>query len=225
MTGADTRLPHGYTNATGKSGGVVRKSYLGPDPLGRAAVERAALTGLHGRFPVPALVPDAPEGSLWLAEVDGRHAQEVIADGRAGEVLRLCGETRRLLSEIDPSTVPGLPGDGDVIVHGDFGPQNMLLTETGDVVLAVIDWELCRLGAAVDDLAWTEWIVRTHHPEAVGHLGELFAGYGERPEWSLRHEAMLAACRRCRDFCVRWDAPAAVAMWEDRIRATEAFTE
>ncbi|WP_202919167.1 phosphotransferase family protein [Saccharothrix deserti] len=229
MTGADTRLPHGYTNATGKAGGVVRKSYLGPDPLERAAVERAALAGLHGRFPVPALVPGAPDGSLWLEEVDGRHAQEVIASGRAGEVLRLCGETRRRLSEIDPATVPGLPGDGDgdgdVIVHGDFGPQNVLLSAGGGTVLAVIDWELCRLGAAVDDLAWTEWIVRTHHPEAVGDLGELFAGYGERPAWSVRHEAMSAACLRCRDFCERWDAPDAVAMWEGRIRATEAFTE
>lgn len=133
----------------------MRKSYLGPDAERRAAVERAALTGLHG----------------------------------------------------------------------DFGPQNMLLTRDGGAVLAVIDWELCRLGSAVEDLAWTEWIVRTHHPAAVRELDELFAGYGERPAWSERHGAMLAGCHRCLDFCARWGSTEAVALWEERVRVTEAFED
>lgn len=201
-----------------------RKTYLGPDPQRRFRVEHAALSGLHGRFPVPAVLP-SPDGELRVEEVVGRHGQDALDGGDPAQVLRLCGLTRRRLSEIDPATVPGLPGNGDVIVHGDFGPQNMLLNADINEVLAVVDWELCHLGAAVEDLAWTEWIVRTHHPLSVRHLGELFAGFGSRPPWPERKAAMLDLCSRCHEFCRRWGDPAAARMWDERITVTEAFRE
>lgn len=140
-------------------------------------------------------------------------------------MLRLCGRLRRELSEISPATVSGLPGSGEVIVHGDFGPQNMLVSFEGNTVLAVFDWEWAHLGAAIEDLAWTEWIVRTHHPHRVSCLDELFAGYGTRPAWSERKAEMLLICRRCREFCRRWQSPDAVALWDERIAATQAFRE
>jgi aminoglycoside phosphotransferase (APT) family kinase protein len=140
-------------------------------------------------------------------------------------VLRLCGQLRHALSQIDPATVPGIPGTGDVIVHGDFGPQNMLVNPAADMVLAVFDWEWCHLGSAVEDLAWTEWIVRMHHPEVVPLLDELYVGYGEPLPWPERKAAMLRICEHCREFCRRWGDPAAVAMWQQRIADTEAFEE
>jgi aminoglycoside phosphotransferase (APT) family kinase protein len=217
-------LPHGYTNATCGHGGVVRKSYLGPDPQRRLQVELAALKGLHGRFPVPAIVP-GPDGELRLEEVAGWHGQEALDSDHAAVVLRLCGQTHRRLREIDPTSVSGLPGSGGVIVHGDFGPQNILLNHDASEVLAVIDWELCHLGSAIEDLAWAEWIVRMHHPPALRHLDELFAGARWSPPWPERKAAMLAGCRRCREFGRRWGDADAVLMWDERIAITEAFQE
>ena len=105
------RLPHGYTNATGRRDGLVCKAYLGPDPEQRRRTERAALTGLRGILPVPELRGEG-DGELYLEEVAGRHGQEVLEAGRAARLLRLCGELRRRLSEVDPARVPGLTGTG-----------------------------------------------------------------------------------------------------------------
>ncbi|MBO3750434.1 phosphotransferase [Streptosporangiaceae bacterium NEAU-GS5] len=218
------RLPHGYTNETGRSDGLIHKAYLGPDPELRYRTERAALIGLSGRLPVPE-VRGGHDGRLLVQEIAGWHGQEALDAGHAGPVLRLCGELRRRLSEVDPAQVPGLSGAGQVIVHGDFGPQNLLVNAAADEVVAVFDWEWCHLGSAVEDLAWAEWIVRMHHRAAVPFLGELFTGYGSRPPWSERHAAMLRACENCRDFCVRWESPAAVAMWDQRIQQTREFRD
>lgn len=218
------RLPHGYTNVTERTPGAVRKAYLGPDVRERRDAELAALTGLAGRFPVPEVV-SAGEAELATVEVPGWHGQEALDAGHAEDVLALCGRLRRELSAVDPATVPGLPGSGRVIVHGDFGPQNLLVTPNLDRALALLDWEWAHLGEPVEDLAWTEWIVRTHHPHLTGALPALYAGYGERLAWSLRLRAMLDICHRCLDFCVRWADPVAVELWHKRIAATTAFQE
>ena len=217
------QLPHGYTNATTLRAGVVGKSYLGPGARRRLRVERAALSGLAGRFPVPAILPGG-DGELDVQAVASWHGQEVLDDGRhASAVLRLCGQIRRRLSGIDPATVPGLPGSGEVIVHGDFGPQNLLLSSDAQDVLAVVDWEWCHRGSAVEDLAWAEWIVRMHHRAALPHLRELFGGYGIRPAWPERKAAMLRICRRYREFSRQWPNPDAARTWKERTAITQAF--
>lgn len=161
------KLPHGYTNVTTLSAGVVRKSYPGPAAQQRLRVERAALSGLAGRFPVPAIVPGG-DGELYVQAVAGWHGQEA---------------------------------------------------------LAVVDWEWCHRGSAIEDLAWAEWIVRMHHRAAPPHLGELFAGYGDRPAWPERKAAMLRICRRYREFSRQWPNPDAARMWEERTATTEAFRQ
>jgi phosphotransferase family enzyme len=224
---AQRRLPHGYTNVTERLRGAVRKFYQGPEPRSRRQVEQAALTGLHGRFPVPRLLYSR-ETELCVVDVVGRHGQDALDDhdsGVAGAVLTVCGTLRRQLSEIGPGAVPGLPGSGPVIVHGDFGPQNLLVTPDGGTAVAVFDWEWAHLGDPVEDLAWAEWIVRMHHPAVVSLLDNLFAGYGERPPWSQRKAAMLEACQRMLEFGRRWGDPNAVLLWNNRISVTESFTE
>ena len=67
---------------------------------------------------------------------------------------------------------------GAVLVHGDFGPQNMIFDVPTGTVAAVVDWELAQLGEPVTDLAWCEWIVRTHHPRLTAALPHLYDGYG-----------------------------------------------
>jgi aminoglycoside phosphotransferase (APT) family kinase protein len=112
-----------------------------------------------------------------------------------------------------------------VLVHGDFGPQNMLFDEVTAEATAIVDWELAHLGDGVDDLAWAEWIVRTHHPHLVGSLPALFEGYGQEPAWVRRHASMIAKCEWALGFVQRWDprnAPAG-ALWHDRLEATRRY--
>lgn len=221
------RLPHGYTNATERVRGVVRKCYRGPDAAARRQVEQSVLAALYGRFPVPRLL-SWRDSQLCVVEVAGRHGQDVLGDrdpGLAGAVLAACGRLRRQLSQVDPATVPGLPGTGPAVVHGDFGPQNVLVTPDGETVVAVFDWEWAHLGDPIEDLAWAEWIVRMHHPAAVALLEHLFTGYGQCPPWSQRQAAMLEACHRLLEFVRRWNDPTAVALWQTRITTTESFTE
>ncbi len=92
-------------------------------------------------------------------------------------------------------------------------------------ITAVLDWELVRTGAPGDDLAWVEWIVRTHHPDLVEHLPALFAGYGGEPAWATRRSAMLASCARALDFVIRWNGPdsASADTWRRRTAVTAQF--
>ena len=82
-----------------------------------------------------------------------------------------------------------------MLLHGDFGPQNMLFDEGTLHMQALVDWEFTHAGDPVEDLAWAEWIVRTHHPHLAKALDALFAGYGHRPTWQRRQNAMLDKCR------------------------------
>jgi hypothetical protein len=74
------------------------------------------------------------------------------------------------------------------------------------------------------DLAWAEWIVRTHHPHLTEGLEALFEGYGSYPSWSQRHSAMLARSAELLGFAQRWSEKAA-DLWQRRMEATEAFAE
>ncbi|MYT09402.1 MULTISPECIES: phosphotransferase, partial [Streptomyces] len=158
--------------------------------------------------------------------VSGVHAQDALSTAGPDGVLGLCGAALALLHSLDPADLgyPCKPGEGR-LVHGDFGPQNVLLDHAGTSVAAVIDWEFSRLGNPLEDLAMAEWVIRTHHPELAGHLSSFYRAYGARPDWPARKEAMVRLCHGFRDFCVQWGDPEAVAMWDQRISATEGFRE
>ena len=145
----------------------------------------------------------------------------VASDG--SPVLRLLGVFLHELQQLSPATVPELAGTGAVIVHGDFGPQNVLVD--GHRIAAVLDWEFAHVGQSIEDLAWAEWIVRMHHPETSDAVGELHRGAQLSPDWSARHGAMLARCHRVMVFCEQNRQPAGVRLWHERLRATEAWVE
>jgi len=116
--------------------------------------------------------------------------------------------------------------DPQVLVHGDYGPNNVLLDPTASRVTAIVDWEWVHAGRPVEDLAWAEWIVRMHHPAEIDPVAELFGGYRACPSWAERHQSMLAKCR--------WhlasheqDAPDGLAAqkWRQFLAVTEAWTE
>jgi aminoglycoside phosphotransferase (APT) family kinase protein len=112
-----------------------------------------------------------------------------------------------------------------VIVHGDFGPQNILYSFDMTHVAGVLDWEMARLGSPIEDLAWSEWIIRMHHPEAQDDLPELFAASGLSFNWSDRQASMVRQCRHYLDYCEASELLAGVAEWKRRLDTTEGWHE
>ncbi|GHH36644.1 phosphotransferase family protein [Streptomyces candidus] len=211
-------LPHGYTNHTTYHAGVVTKAYKGRDAQRRMEREAAALCGLETlgtAFPVPQLIGCTGE-SLSMTFLEGVHGQDLIDAGYADAVLRACGAALRAVHSVDATDVFPRARPGTVLVHGDFGPNNLLLTGDASRVTAVLDWEWAHWGDPVEDLAWCEWIVRTHHPEDVSALDGFFEAYGHRPDWQVRHRAMADRCRELVDF-----QPQRVSLLID----TESWTE
>lgn len=215
---------HGYTNDTAPLGAVqVRKSYSGRDSLARSSTEAACLASLRGRLPVPRII--ARDGDTTLLErLPGRHGQDLIDEGYGYHVMRAAGACLRELQAVSPDVIGGLSGDGDVVVHGDFGPQNMLFDRQHRVT-ALLDWEFAHRGDMIEDLAWAEWTVRMHHAAEVHVVLGLFTGYGSRPPWRRRHAAMLERCRQLLGRCAREGQPAAAKVWSERIQVTGAWGE
>jgi Phosphotransferase enzyme family len=134
----------------------------------------------------------------------------------------------RRIHAIDPQQVgaDGKDTASAVLVHGDFGPQNVLLDAATREVLVVVDWERAHAGDLVEDLAWCEWIIRMHHPAHVSDLGAFFDAYGRCPAWPTRQRAMIAQCRALLAFCERWQPGGpSVHLWQQRLKITESWTE
>jgi aminoglycoside phosphotransferase (APT) family kinase protein len=112
------------------------------------------------------------------------------------------------------------------LVHGDYGPNNVLLDAAARAVTAVLDWEWVRVGDPVEDLAWCEWIMRMHHPEHRTALDELFGACGSAPAWSERQQAMAGQCRAMADLYEHWQPGGERArQWERRLSVTQSWTE
>jgi aminoglycoside phosphotransferase len=218
-------MRHSYTNDTRGDGSVVLKRYQGPDWANRCKRERTILDRLRGQLPIPPLL-GGDDSSVRMGFIAGIHGQELIETGQAAPVLRACGQTLRRIHEIDPAQV--FPDSArhpeQVLVHGDYGPNNMLLDPDTLAVTAVLDWEWAQPGNPVQDLAWCEWIIRMHHHEHIDALDEFFDAYGSRPAWRHRHDAMLAQCQRLLELCQGWTTEAA-NLWQRRLKITATWTE
>ncbi len=220
-------LKHGYTNRTVGDGAIVEKTYEGPDVELRLRREHTLLTRLQGRLPVPP-VRAATATTLTLGFVAGVPGQELLDAGHPVEVLASCGKLLRRIHATAPSLLTvGAPRAGKVLVHGDFGPNNVLLDPGTFEITAVVDWEFAHLGDPVEDLTWCEWIVRMHHPEYRFALGHFFRAYdGQVPPWPVRRAAMLARCETLRQFCDRWEPNGpGVKQWQMRATATAGWQE
>lgn len=192
-------LDHAYTNRTSGDGCIVVKEFIGPEAAARRDREEACLRALRGLVPVPEVL-GVSGLELSTRFVAGVHGKDLLASGQADAVLAACGETLHRIQQIDPLTVFEEAAPSQVVVHGDYGPNNLLLDPLTMTVAAVVDWEWAHPGGAVEDVAGCEWIVRTFHPRQVDALTEFFTAYGQRPSWEARQAAMIAKCRRLLDF-------------------------
>ncbi|MFF4194701.1 phosphotransferase [Nonomuraea sp. NPDC001831] len=205
-------MEHGYTNSTVGDGALVVKCYQGPEAAFRLGTESRYLRRLRGRLPVPR-VHQITATSLTTRFVAGAHGQDLLDEGRAAEVLAECG---RVLARIHRLG----------IVHGDYGPQNLLFDPATFETTAILDWEWAHPGRPVEDLAWCEWIVRSHHPEHVPLLPRFFDAYGGPvPSWAERQASMVARCRDLLEFCGRWEpGGGGEKLWRERLDLTAAWS-
>lgn len=220
--GRPDRLPHGHSHGTRRDGDLVVKDFSGPDAPTRARREAGVLRAVAPVLPVPTL-KHAEGNVVTTGYVEGRHGQDLLGPDTAAGVLASSGRMLARVHGVPVAAVaPRHHGPG-VLVHGDFGPQNLLFG-VGDLsVVAVLDWEWAHIGDPVEDLAWCEWMVRTHHPDCVDALPHLYYGYGAAmPPWQRRHAAMVAKCRALHRYAVeRKDGTA--SQWQRRIAVTSAW--
>lgn len=220
-------MTHGYTHRTSRLGAVVTKAYRGPEAVGRCRHETAALRALAGLLPVPPVLAAGPD---WLrtALMPGVHGQDLIAAGLAEPVLAACGRMARRIHQLElPAALrPATDEQATFLIHGDFGPNNMLLDAAARAVTAVLDWEWAHAGQPAEDLAWCEFIVRLHHPAEVAALGAFYRAYGSRPPWPVRHAAMLSRCAELAAFCEsREPGGSGADAWTQRLAIVRTWTE
>lgn len=223
-------LRHSYTNSTLGDGATVVKCYQGPGARARSQHEHAVLNVLQGRVPVPPVL-GSEDACLTMGFMSGTHGQELLETGHGGGVLRACGTTLQRIHQLDAGEIaaalPSRACEGHVLVHGDYGPQNVLLDPATLEITAVLDWEWAHAGDPVEDLAWCEWIVRMHHPRQVSLLGIFFDAYGGAiPPWPDRQAFMAGRCRSLLDLCHRQEPGGpGEAQWAHRLAVTGAWQE
>ncbi|HMD72226.1 MAG TPA: phosphotransferase family protein [Steroidobacteraceae bacterium] len=79
-----------------------------------------------------------------------RQVARWIKQYRASETDRI-EEVERLIAWL-PATLP--PQTGVSIVHGDYRIDNLIMTRSGERILAVLDWELSTLGDPLSDFSY-----------------------------------------------------------------------
>ena len=217
------RLAHGYANGTCVVDGAVEKRHLGPFRYEVAAREAAVLRSLEGTLPVPGVLQfDPGEPLLRLELIEGVNGQALVERGLAGEVLLQCGILLGRIAAVDTSSLSFLT-EGNRLVHGDYGPHNLLFSSDGSEVRGIVDWEWARRGNPVDDLAWTEWIIRIHHPDQIPLIPALFEGYGREPSWEERFRLMLQNCKRGLERAEARGNQKYIRSWHEVIEKTEEF--
>ena len=223
-------LRHSYTNRTLGDGATVVKYYEGPGALARSEREHLVLHSLQDRVPLPRIL-DSGDRWLTMTFMSGVHGQELLEAGHGAGVLRACGTMLRRIHQLDAGVMAaplaGPTDDGRVLVHGDYGPQNVLIDPETLRITAVLDWEWAHAGHPVEDLAWCEWILRMHHPGQLSLLELFFDAYGGSiPPWPDRQQFMVDRCRSLLDLChIQEPGGTGEAQWAHRLAVTGAWHE
>ena len=73
-----------------------------------------------------------------------------------------------------------------VLVHGDYKPGNVLLTEAGKIE-AVVDWEIAHIGDPMEDLGWVTnpYRIREHTIPGVWEVEDMMGHYAARTGLSV----------------------------------------
>ena len=216
----------GYTNScTLTDAGHVSKVFHGSSAELRCDNERICLKVLEKLLPVPKLIFQTSI-SIEMQLLCGQNGEEKLEEGQAEIVLYETGRILRRVHEQSLKGIAHLDGNGPVLVHGDFGPQNLLFSEARNEVVGILDWEWAHFGNPVEDLAWVEWIIRTHHPGFISALSKFFEGYGTRPSWAERKALIIERCELLRtvDPIDRGSDASRDSLWLNRIDIIKSWT-
>jgi aminoglycoside phosphotransferase (APT) family kinase protein len=114
------------------------------DPLPFLANQIRALAGIH-----------AVDWRVSLADWESPKALDAeIAHWRRLQPKMAEPHTQVVADELAEALLASIPGDPDVgVFHGDFHPTNVLFHDDGSVS-AVVDWEICGIGAQLLDISW-----------------------------------------------------------------------
>jgi aminoglycoside phosphotransferase (APT) family kinase protein len=224
--------PHGHSQTVSWDGEAVVKAF-GEDTAERASVERSLLALVAPEVPVPRLLPSADPSEVRMDFVRGILGQEWVAAmrpatnperiARQATFMAHCGLVLRSIHEVDPAgALTTLPGDGPVVVHGDFAPYNVIVNPGDGRVVAVLDWELGHRGWPVEDLAWMEWNMRIWYSPQPSVLEAFYEAYGDLPAWSARHSFMMERCELHARRALRPSYPSveARARWVEQLERT-----
>lgn len=165
---------------------VVKRHASGP----LAGLREIAVLSRLADLPVPHVRPGTRAGALRLGYVAGVPATAAIDAGLGSRVLRAMGKVLRSVQRVDCARFGVATGTG-VVIHGDFAPYNVLVTEDGTEIRAIVDWEAAHVGDPLVDLAWCEWQCQRLFPRHGYALPHLFAGFGGSPS----RDALGAALR------------------------------
>ena len=219
-------LPYGYTNKTHCEEGVVIKTYSGANANERYATELEIYQLLQGMPFMPELIEyDKVRLSILSRYVNNRHAQDLLED-YGPEVLFAIGKLLRDLQDVQIESINGIRRFGsDVLAHGDFGPQNVLVARDSFEIVGLVDWEWAHFGDKFEDIAWAEWLIRMHYKAKRHMIDALYDGFGEMPVWETRHTFMIRKCEAILAFAKDDRNEQSIAMWDERIKRVRAFTE
>lgn len=190
--------------------------------------ERAVLSFLASTsLPVPQPHRVGRPGELHMEFLSGMTGSEAIERNHAVELLRGMGAFLAHLHQTDRRGLT-LPGDGSVVVHGDFAPHNTIFDPTARSLVAVIDWETAHFGNPLMDLAWCEHQLVAKWPRHTWALPALFEGYGRSSSADDRAKAVTIRLDELRSGAIRSEAigkgaPSFVEWRAGNARETAAF--
>lgn len=118
--------------------------------MGLSMADAAARLGAIDHVAVGLADFGKPEGFLerqvprWLSELESYAKFDNYPGPDVGDVDAVAGWLR----EHQPTTFS--PG----IMHGDYHAANVMFSNTGPNVVAIVDWEMCTIGDPLLDLGW-----------------------------------------------------------------------
>lgn len=135
----------------------------------RHSIARQAMRGLAGVHRVAWREKCQYLGDFWGFEFDVTRWDRFYERAAEPQMLALQPTVREKL-------LASIPHDAHIgVYHGDFQWANTLISEDARLV-AIIDWELCGIGATLNDVGW---ICAFNEPRAWAHEGA--AGGGLMP--------------------------------------------